>query len=93
MRGRWARSSTKTYPQATFRIPGRHFGEKSSAGGELRWTYAIELLKGPGETGGVFKVELKGDGLYGEEALQHQPMSFVEPILGEPHFWGEVIGH
>ena len=34
VRGRWARSSTKTYPQATFRIPGRHFGEEAPAGGQ-----------------------------------------------------------
>ncbi len=61
-------------------------------GGEFRWTYAIELLKGPGEIGGVLEVEVKGDGLYGEEALQQQPASFVEAIVGEPHFWGELIG-
>src|SRR5260370_36710795 len=38
MRGRWPRSSTKRCLQATFRIPGRHFGEKSSAGGQFRRT-------------------------------------------------------
>ena len=93
MRGRWARSSTKRYPQATFRIPGRHFGEKFSAGGEFRWIYAIDLLKGPGKIGRVLEVELKGNGLYGEVALQQQPACFAEPIPGEPYFWSEMKGH
>ena len=38
MRGRWARSSTKTYPQATFHIPGRHFWGKFFAGGPKPWS-------------------------------------------------------
>ena len=38
LRGRWARSSTKRYPQATFRIPGRHFWGKFFAGGPKPWS-------------------------------------------------------
>ena len=61
-------------------------------GGEIPWTYAIELLKGPGKTGGVLEAKLKGDGLYGV-AFQDQPASFAEPIPGEPYFWSEMKGH